>query len=33
MKNCNEIMRGERAELSKKNPYYISKHQYYVVKR
>lgn len=22
MKNCNEIMRGERAELSKKNPYY-----------
>lgn len=26
MKNCNEIMRGERAELSKKNPYYISKH-------
>ena len=26
MKICNEIMRGERAELSKKNPYYISKH-------
>lgn len=32
MKNCNEIMRGERAELSKKNPYYISKHRYYELK-
>lgn len=25
-------MRGERAELSKKNPYYISKHRYYELK-
>ncbi len=32
MKNCNETMRGERAELSKKNPYYISKHRYYELK-